>query len=111
MTIGTRLREQRNSLGLNQTDLGAIAQVTKQTVYAWENDKTMPKAGELVRLAGAGVDVTYVLSGQRSGIALTPEEAALLDNYRHSPDAAKRLLRETGAALAQPVSGRKRKAG
>jgi len=110
MTIGTRLREQRNQLGLSQTDLGAIAQVTKQTVYAWENDRTMPKAGELVRLAAAGVDVTYVLSGQRSGGMLNPEEAALVDNYRNSSPDSQRILRETGAALAQPVSGRKKRA-
>ena len=62
-------------------------------------------------IAAAGADVLYILTGQRSaGEALTPalkaDEAALLDNYRHSPSEAQDALRRTGAAFAR-AAGRK----
>ncbi len=36
--------------------------------------------------------------------ALNPKEAALLDNFRHSPSAAQDALLKTGAALAKPAA-------
>jgi len=109
MTIGARLREQRNQLGMSQTDFGALVKAVRHTVHAWENDTTMPNAADLLSLADAGVDVMYVLTGQRSG-ALNSEEAALLDNYRHSSPDSQRILRETSATFAKPVTSHRRRA-
>jgi transcriptional regulator with XRE-family HTH domain len=104
MTIGERLREERTRLRLSQPIFAEIAGTTKQTIFSWETGKTAPVADQLADLTRAGVDVLYVLTGERSAsAAVTPSEVALLDNYRHSTEDVQRgvskLLAETGRAL------------
>lgn len=38
--VGTRIRQEREALGLTQTEVGAAAGVTKGAVSAWENGNT-----------------------------------------------------------------------
>lgn len=66
MPIGSRLREERERLGLSQPSFAAIAATTKQTVFSWESGKTAPDGFQLSALAGQGVDVLYVITGQRA---------------------------------------------
>lgn len=40
MELGTRLKEYRNLLGLSQDDLAERLYVSRQTISAWENNKT-----------------------------------------------------------------------
>ncbi|MAR73674.1 LexA family transcriptional regulator [Halomonas sp.] len=65
MTVGRRLREERESLGLTQTALAGLAGVAKNTQLLYETDQRSPKADYLVALDGAGVDTHYVLTGRR----------------------------------------------
>lgn len=60
---GTRLRDERKRLRLNQTELASVAGATKQTLFSWEAGKTAPDALQLAALAAAGVDVMYVITG------------------------------------------------
>lgn len=104
MTIGERLREERERLNLTQTAIALAADTTKQTQHAYETDRTPPKASYLAAIAVLGVDVAYVITGGRaSNTARTPKEVALLENYRHSTqevqDGVSKLLAETGRAL------------
>lgn len=104
MPIGDRLREERERLGLSQPKFAALAATTKQTLFSWESGKTAPDGFQLAAIAEAGVDVLYVLTGQRGAppaVPLAPDEAALLDNYRHSPKEAREALKATSAALAK----------
>lgn len=64
-SIGSRLREERDRLGLTQTEVGDIAGVTKNTQRLYETDQRSPKADYLAALDAAGVDVSYVLTGRR----------------------------------------------
>lgn len=96
MTIGDRLREERDRLGLSQPKLAAIAGTTKQTLFSWETGKTAPDGFQLSALGGAGVDLLYVLTGQRSGSALSPEEQTVLSFYR---SASKEVQRAALGAL------------
>ena len=64
----------------------------------------------LALFAAAGADVLYILTGQRSGTvvpapALKPDEAALLDNYRHSSPEGRKAIKATSDALAKPSAG------
>lgn len=61
-------------------------------------------------LGGVGVDVYYVLTGQKTGMTttLTAREAALVDNYRASDEDAKKALEKTSAALAQSAESMKK---
>lgn len=62
-SLGERLREERDRLGYSQTQFGDLAQVTKKTQMLYESDQRSPKADYLSALAGVGVDVQYVLTG------------------------------------------------
>lgn len=67
MSIGERLREERDRLGHSQPKFAAIAETTKQTLFSWETGKTAPDGNQLAAFAAAGVDVLYVLTGDRIG--------------------------------------------
>lgn len=76
----------------------------------YEKGDRQPDASYLAAVSAAGADVLYILTGQRSGAVATapvlkPEEAALLDNYRHSSPEGKKAIKATSDALAKPSSG------
>lgn len=84
-TVGDRLIEERKRLNLNQADLGKIGGVGKTTQLNYEKGNSHPDAPYLSAIAQAGVDVLYVLTGQRTPSkeeGLDPREKAVLDNYR-----------------------------
>jgi len=108
--LGERLREERERLDLSQEAFAEWADSNRRTVLSWEQGHTAPDGFRLMKLASAGVDVVYVLTGQRGSALLSREETALLDNYRNSTDEGRRLLRETGAAFAQPPAKRRKQA-
>lgn len=102
--IGPRLREERERVGLNQEQFAEAGGVSRRTVVAWEKGEQFPNAAFLATVSGMGVDVLYVLTGQRLQpveSTLTPEEQALLDNYKHSDEEARRSARLVLNALAQ----------
>jgi DNA-binding XRE family transcriptional regulator len=65
MSIGQRLKEERERLNLSQTALAEAAGTTKQTQFSYETDRTPPKASYLAAVVPYGVDVAYVVTGQR----------------------------------------------
>lgn len=101
--IGVRLREERERLGLTQEAFCAAASASRRTLVDWEKGVSSPTAVQLSALSAIGVDVLYVVTGSRLAGApsLTPEESALLDNFRHSPPAAQKALKTTSDLLAQ----------
>ncbi len=84
-SIGTRLREERVRLGLNQEDFAATAHTTKRSQYEYEKDGAAPGATYLAAIAAAGADVQYIVTGDRSASALTDDEQRLLELYRRAP--------------------------
>lgn len=105
MTFGDRLREERERLKLSQPNFASIAGTTKQTLFSWESGKTAPDGFLLSAFAAAGVDVLYVITGERSqGAAevdlLPADERVLVDAYRRCNAEAKRNLIQTAALLS-----------
>ena len=92
MTIGLRLKEERERLGLNQTQLGTIGGVQKQSQLKYEGEITFPNAVYLAEVAKIGIDVNYVLFGTRAGSALTAEEEQLLATFRAAPPAVRQFM-------------------
>lgn len=89
MTIGERLRSERERLRLSQPACAAIAGTTKQTLFSWESGKTAPDGFQLAALAEAGMDVFFVLTGEYVGgmkpqPALDAEEQTLLGYFREA---------------------------
>jgi transcriptional regulator with XRE-family HTH domain len=93
VTIGDRLREERERLSLSQPKLAEAAHTTKQTVFSWESGKTAPDAVQLAAMAGHGADVLYIVTGARDyepPPALTAEERVMLDYFRQASPAVRR---------------------
>ncbi|MBD1584889.1 helix-turn-helix domain-containing protein [Pseudoalteromonas sp. S16_S37] len=63
--IGTRLKEERKRLGLNQDDFSALAGAKRRALVDWEKGITSPTATQLSMFAEAGVDTQYVLTGKK----------------------------------------------
>ena len=101
MTVGKRLREERERLGLSQPAFAAVAGTTKQTLFSWETGKTAPDGFQLAAFATSGADVLYILTGERAGgvkpaPTLTAEEETMLGYFR---DASKEVRRAALGAL------------
>jgi len=94
LPVNDRLRVERERLGLTQADFAALAGVTRKTLFSWESGKTAPDAFQLAALSTHGVDILYVVTGQRSKpeAGLPVEEAQLLDNYRRSSEYGKSAI-------------------
>lgn len=66
MSIGLRLREERERLGYTQPAFADLANTTKKSQIDYEKDITQPKAGYLAMIAEAGADITYIVTGLRT---------------------------------------------
>lgn len=64
--VGGRLKEEREKLVWSQAVLAEVASVSKRSVAAWEGGETAPGADALALLSLKGLDVLYVLTGQRN---------------------------------------------
>lgn len=123
---GARIREERGRRGVTQEYFAALGGVTVQTQRSYESGRSAPHAAYLDAIANA-VDIQYIVTGERTArkqstrsiiaaqqndgypveaeteteLLLSPDEAALLDNYRRSPPEGKAAIKATSAALAQ----------
>lgn len=104
MGFGERLREERRRLGLTQGDLAAVASIATNTQANYEKGTRNPDSAYLAAVAGAGVDVLYVLTGQRTPRVeegLNEREQAVLDNYRALPEEDKSAVQRLTHALKE----------
>lgn len=65
MTIGQRIKEERERLGLSQEAFAQIGGVSKRSQIMYEQDKTEAGAGYCALIAQSGVDMNYILTGVR----------------------------------------------
>ena len=106
--IGSRLRQERERLGLSQKSFGEIGGVEANAQGKYENGDRAPKADYLSRVAGRGVDVLFVLTGSPTPTLidnLSHVEEKVLISYRvlqkEDQDAIRRLT-TTLAELSAP---------
>lgn len=79
----TRLKEERERLGLSQVALGEICGAGRTTVVAWESGKTAPDLAQTAVLAANGMDVLYILTGERhENVARGSVELSVLQRFR-----------------------------
>ena len=68
-TFGDRMTGAREAAGLSQADLARRMGLKVQTIRAWENDQSEPRANKLQMLAGMlGVSIMWMLTGQGDGL-------------------------------------------
>jgi transcriptional regulator with XRE-family HTH domain len=62
--FGDFIRSERQRLRMTQADFATIGRVSKTTQVSYESNETEPQAGYLARLAEAGADATWILTGR-----------------------------------------------
>ena len=122
MDIGTRLREERERLGMTQEGFGQAGGVLKRALIRYEKGERMPDAAFLAAIAAAGADVLYILTGQRSGVAaaapvaaepaaqLSRRALAVAQNYEATSEEGKKIIEAAAFAAAKPAAKRGAKA-
>lgn len=106
ISIGERLKEEREAMGKTQSDFAEIAAAagvpgaTRQSQAKYEKGLASPSAAYLSAIALRGVDVHYVLTGERDRAQtvskLTAEEETMLGYFR---EASKEVRRAALGAL------------
>ena len=64
-SIGVRFREEPVRLGLTQSQFGKVGGAGRQSVIRFESGARAPDAEFLRRMAKAGADILYVVTGRR----------------------------------------------
>ncbi|MCA8181005.1 helix-turn-helix domain-containing protein [Burkholderia vietnamiensis] len=104
-TVGKRLREERLRIGLSQDEFAAIGQLGRKTLAFYESDERAPDTSFLLALRSIGVDIVYVLTGERSGAGRQSDERSETDADEAELVAIYRQLNETGKATLQSFIG------
>lgn len=92
---GERLRTERLRVNVSQLSLAEACDVSRGTLATWEKGEQSPNAAALAVMAEHGIDVLYVVTGQRAGEAestLAPAERELLQAWRQSSEQGRALL-------------------
>ncbi|AQT95180.1 MULTISPECIES: helix-turn-helix domain-containing protein [Pseudomonas] len=102
--IGSRLRQERERLGLSQKVFGEIGGVEANAQGKYESGGRAPKADYLSRVAEKGVDVLYVLTGVTTPIQLenlSQIEEKVLGDYRAMFKEDQAAIRRLTSTLAE----------
>jgi transcriptional regulator with XRE-family HTH domain len=102
--IGERLREERMRMGIAQLAMADVCGVSRGTLATWEKGEQSPNAVALAVMADMGVDVLYVVTGQRTGpgqATLAPAERDLLASYARADEAGRAAIRAVAAVAAR----------
>ena len=75
--IGLRLRSERKRIHMTQAQFGKEGGVSLSSQNAYESALHFPDARYLARIAGVGVDVNYVLLGDRSELTSLSDSEVL----------------------------------
>lgn len=95
--IGARLRAERARLHLKQVDVATAAHVSKTTQIKYESGARSPDAQYLAALQPLGVDVLFVVTGQRSQPASVDTSLVSIPRYVVSASAGGGCVNEPGA--------------
>lgn len=108
--IGERIKTIRGSQ--TQQEFADLIGVGRTTLIRYEAGERMPDAEFLIKLNVLySIQPLWLLTGKGDdvlGVKLKPDEAAFLDNYRHSPKDAQESMKTMCAALAQSAGAVKK---
>jgi len=81
-TVGFRLKQERQRLGMSQDDFSAVCGMKRRAQMSYEHDERSPDAEYLRALAAIGVDIQFVVTGIASTSTLSNDEKELVTGYR-----------------------------
>lgn len=107
MGIGENIKRLRESRGMTQEEMGAIADVSAMAVSQWENGRAVPRMGAVERIARYfGVTKSELIEDSGVDYAtmrlddLSTDERELLDIYRSLDTRARHDLLRIAASLS-----------
>jgi len=87
MSLGMRLKREREACGLAQAAVAAICGIQPNAQRLYENGLRCPRADYLSRLSATAIDVLFVVTGQRTPYTvaqLSADEYAFISFLRTS---------------------------
>ncbi len=110
--IGKRVKKLREDRKTSRAEMAHALGIKESRIQDIERGKQKVPVDLLTQFgAYFKVDVRYILTGElaaaeeveayETGVVLSKKEAALLDNFRHSPREAQDAILKTSAAFAQ----------
>lgn len=105
--VGERLKEERERLGLNQTEFGALLGVSRGTQKNYELGANSLDLRYVSALEESGVDAAFVLTGKKStplGQMFTPTEEEMIEQFRSIPPEDQRAIRRFLKAMADDAA-------
>lgn len=103
MGIHFRIKQERERIGLTQAGLADAINTTRRSVVNWETEAAQPPAVAVAAMSGCGMDVLYILTGQRSQpLASSPDEEMLMGAYRRATLAQKQAILGAAIGVAPP---------
>ncbi|VEB41382.1 Helix-turn-helix [Chromobacterium violaceum] len=99
MKIGDRLREERNRLGMIQTEAAKAGGLGYTTYLGYEKGDRYPGADALQKLHEVGFDVLYIVTGVRNGSSLSNEDSSLLADLNQVDEKGRTLAVTTIRSL------------
>lgn len=92
-TIGGRLAGERARIKMTIQDFALQCGVSKQTQIKYEANANAPDTRYLLGCLAKGVDVMYILTGERSpATPLNPEFQNLIEAYEAAPEPLRRAV-------------------
>lgn len=101
--FGSRIRAERERLGMTQRVFGDIGGVEPNAQGKYESGERTPRIDYLAAVTARGVDASYVLSGTPTPMAvdsLSPEEGQLLASFRCLQPADQAAVRRLVGSLS-----------
>ncbi|SFN70651.1 helix-turn-helix domain-containing protein [Xenorhabdus japonica] len=100
-TMGSRIKEKREHLGLSQTEFASLVGYSLIQQICYERDE-IPLGGlYLQALAKHGIDTLYIITGNRlNPINISAEEQEIIENYRAMNEASRLKLPEVSHDFA-----------
>lgn len=112
MSLGSRLKEERNRLGFSQSEFAELVGASYKSQLRWEKDESAPGADALAIWATLGLDVLYVVTGQKGDVTtkiipkMSPDKQKLIDTFDDMTPDQQRSFLEVGRFYTQPKPGK-----
>ena len=101
-----RLKEERSNKNVTQKVIAKVTDVSEKTVGRWESSIAI-HSDKFTVLSGLGLDVRYILTGERSNASIvgkiasySQDEVEMLQMYRNLSDEQKAVLKQTARMFA-----------
>ena len=99
MTTGQRISDKRKELGLSQEALGEKLGVSRQSIYKWESDSSLPDVDKLIALSRLfSVSVGWLLGVEEDAPSPTAEQPESDDTEERQRQMMEEVLRRYQAA-------------